>query len=219
MKTLAEEGTTCCPPRTEASQAEARRDWETQHEAEEKAREEEFNAAQEREAEAERRAVSKIRIDQLLESLRTAGYGARLSLLHSIRLFTVLGLVDTLIEKKATEQIGNGWKPTVWTRVVNNVQAEDPDAHPPKNKVVSVPDGTTTLPTPPNTLQASYDTLFGQVHGREYARCFRAPCPFYDKLDKIYDSMINKATGENVLQLGTKKKRKRKSKANENAAF
>ncbi|KAJ7691698.1 hypothetical protein B0H14DRAFT_2651942 [Mycena olivaceomarginata] len=60
------------------------------------------------------------------------------------------------------------------------------------------------------------DTLFGQVHG---TRCFRAPCPFYDKLDKIYHGMIDKATGENVLQLGTKKKHKRKSKANESAAF
>jgi hypothetical protein len=62
-------------PVTEATQAEAQRVWQEQHQAEAAARAE-FTAAREREAEAERRATSKIRVGQVLQAVKAAGYGS-----------------------------------------------------------------------------------------------------------------------------------------------
>ncbi|KAJ6450811.1 hypothetical protein C8R45DRAFT_1127537 [Mycena sanguinolenta] len=146
-------------------------------------------------------------------------------------------LLDTLIEMKATHQSGNGWKPTVWTDVVKNVQAAAPDTQPAKDKVICQNklgymketfelyvfvakfsgsgwdnDEKHATKTP------EYVADFLKVHGKDYARCFKSPCPYYDKLDLIYDGMINKATGENIVHLGQKTKRKRRPKADENVA-
>ncbi|KAJ6456677.1 hypothetical protein C8R45DRAFT_1034035 [Mycena sanguinolenta] len=145
-------------------------------------------------------------------------------------------LLDTLIEKKAIHQSGNGWKPTVWTDVVKNVHTAAPDTQPAKDKVVCQ----NKLGYMKETLELyvfvakfsgtgwdndekhatntpEYVADFLKVHGKDYARCFKSPCPYYDKLDLIYDGMMNKATSENVVHLGTKTKRKHKPKADENA--
>ncbi|KAJ6459860.1 hypothetical protein C8R45DRAFT_1081267 [Mycena sanguinolenta] len=144
-------------------------------------------------------------------------------------------LLDTLIKMKATHQSGNGWKPTIWTDVVKNMQAAASDTQPAKDKVVcqnklgymketfelymfvakfsgSGWDNDEKHAT--NTPEYVADFL--KVHGKDYACCFKSPCPYYDKLDSIYDGMINKATGENVVHLGQKMKRKRRPKADEN---
>ncbi|KAJ7839105.1 hypothetical protein B0H14DRAFT_3458867 [Mycena olivaceomarginata] len=41
---------------------------------------------------------------------------------------------------------------------------------------------------------------FLEAHGTKYAKskCFKTPCPYYIKLDELYDGMVNKATGEHV---------------------
>ncbi|KAJ7778872.1 hypothetical protein B0H14DRAFT_3587065 [Mycena olivaceomarginata] len=62
-------------PATEATQAEAQRVWQEQHQAEAAAHAE-FTAAREREAEAERHATSKIRVGQVLQAVKAAGYGS-----------------------------------------------------------------------------------------------------------------------------------------------
>ncbi|KAJ7803242.1 hypothetical protein B0H14DRAFT_2613611 [Mycena olivaceomarginata] len=62
-------------PVTEATQAEAQRVWQEQHQAEAAARAK-FTAAREREAEAERRATSKIRVGHVLQAVKAAGYGS-----------------------------------------------------------------------------------------------------------------------------------------------
>ncbi|KAJ7745262.1 hypothetical protein B0H14DRAFT_2637180 [Mycena olivaceomarginata] len=61
-------------PVTEATQAEAQRVWQEQHQAEAAARAE-FTAAREREAEAERRATSKICVGHVLQAVKATGYG------------------------------------------------------------------------------------------------------------------------------------------------
>ncbi|KAJ7713353.1 hypothetical protein B0H14DRAFT_2644838 [Mycena olivaceomarginata] len=37
------------------------------------------------------------------------------------------------------------------------------------------------------------------THGKDYARCFKNPCPFYSELNKLYDNLRNGATGEHVV--------------------
>jgi hypothetical protein len=37
----------------------------------------------------------------------------------------------------------------------------------------------------------------------------RTPCPYYAKLDELYDGMVNKATGEHVVHLDNQPKKKR----------
>ncbi|KAJ7809227.1 hypothetical protein B0H14DRAFT_2608207 [Mycena olivaceomarginata] len=70
-------------PVTEATQAEAQRVWQEQHQAEAAARAE-FTAAREREAEAERRATSKIRVGHVLQAVKAAGYGSLYGLLDDL---------------------------------------------------------------------------------------------------------------------------------------
>ena len=45
-------------------------------------------------------------------------------------------MLDKLLELKSDGQSGNGWKPAVWTAVVDAVQAADPDATPVKDKQI-----------------------------------------------------------------------------------
>lgn len=52
-----------------------------------------------------------------------------------------------------------------------------------------------------------YLTHQAQMHGDQYKRCFKKPCPYYDKLDELYDGAKNRATGEHTLLLGKKKKK------------
>ncbi|KAJ7753039.1 hypothetical protein B0H14DRAFT_2980066, partial [Mycena olivaceomarginata] len=52
---------------------------------------------------------------------------------------------------------------------------------------------------------------FLEAHGTKYAKCFKTPCPYYIKLDELYDGMVTKQTGEHVVHLG-KPKKKRKTK-------
>ncbi|KAF8129411.1 hypothetical protein K438DRAFT_876688 [Mycena galopus ATCC 62051] len=46
----------------------------------------------------------------------------------------ILAMLNTLIGKKSSHQSGTGWKPSVWTDVVNAVQQVDPTADPVKDK-------------------------------------------------------------------------------------
>ncbi|KAJ7810641.1 hypothetical protein B0H14DRAFT_2607157 [Mycena olivaceomarginata] len=62
-------------PITEAMQAEAQRVWQERHQAEVATRAE-FTPARECEAEAERRATSKIRVGHVLQAVKAAGYGS-----------------------------------------------------------------------------------------------------------------------------------------------
>jgi hypothetical protein len=54
-----------------------------------------------------------------------------------------------------------------------------------------------------------------QAHGTKYTRCFKTPCPYYTKLDELYDDMINKATGEHVMHLGNPKKKRKTKKTSD----
>ncbi|KAJ7831345.1 hypothetical protein B0H14DRAFT_2805095 [Mycena olivaceomarginata] len=56
---------------------------------------------------------------------------------------------------------------------------------------------------------------FLEAHGTKYARCFKTPCPYYTKLDELYDGMINKATGEHVVHLGNPKKKRKTKKTSD----
>ncbi|KAJ7723122.1 hypothetical protein B0H14DRAFT_2641998 [Mycena olivaceomarginata] len=47
---------------------------------------------------------------------------------------------------------------------------------------------------------------------KNYAKCFKRPCPYYEKLSIIYHGMKNKATGEHVVHLASKKTRKSRKK-------
>ncbi|KAJ7791982.1 hypothetical protein B0H14DRAFT_3499888 [Mycena olivaceomarginata] len=49
-----------------------------------------------------------------------------------------------------------------------------------------------------------YIANFIKTHGKDYAKCFKRPCPYYEKLDIIYDGMKNKANGEHVVHLASK---------------
>ncbi|KAJ7818388.1 hypothetical protein B0H14DRAFT_2601269 [Mycena olivaceomarginata] len=61
-------------------------------------------------------------------------------------------------------------------------------------------------------VPASHASNLAQAHGTKYTRYFRTPCPYYTKLDQLYDGMVNKATGEHIVHLGNPAKKKRKSK-------
>jgi hypothetical protein len=53
-----------------------------------------------------------------------------------------------------------------------------------------------------------------QANGPKYTKCFKKPCPFYTKLNELFDGLVNKATGEHVVHLGgNKRKSAKKSNA------
>ncbi|KAJ7896675.1 hypothetical protein B0H14DRAFT_3425463 [Mycena olivaceomarginata] len=142
-----------------------------------------------------------------------------------------IALIDGLIGKKSIHQSGNGWKPSVWAGVVALIAAANPDASPKKDQ--------TKCNSKINYLKETFEMYlfvkkysgigwddedhhatatdevikpFLEVHGGKYARCFKTPCPYYAKLAKRYNGMVNKATGEHVVHLGNQPKKKRKSK-------
>ncbi|KAJ7724974.1 hypothetical protein B0H14DRAFT_3620912 [Mycena olivaceomarginata] len=145
----------------------------------------------------------------------------------------VIALLDGLIDKKSTHQSGNGWKLTVWPGIVALVQAANPAADPKKDQVKCV--------SKINYLQkclgqylfvkkysgvgwddeqnhatatAEFIETFIKANGPKYKKCFKKPCPFYTRLNELFDGLVNKATGEHVVHLGgDKRKSGKKSNA------
>ncbi|KAJ7789117.1 hypothetical protein B0H14DRAFT_3503405 [Mycena olivaceomarginata] len=135
----------------------------------------------------------------------------------------VVAFLDGLIDKKTTHQSGNGWKPTVWPEIVALVQAANPTADPKKDQVKS---SEKPGPVPfrqevgwddeenDATATAEFIETFIKANGPKYTKCFKKPCPFYTKLNEIFDGLVNKATGEHVVHLsGDKRKLGKKSNA------
>ncbi|KAJ7743673.1 hypothetical protein B0H14DRAFT_3514846 [Mycena olivaceomarginata] len=135
----------------------------------------------------------------------------------------VVAFLDGLIDKKTTHQSGNGWKPTVWPEIVSLVQAANPTADPKKDQVKS---SEKPGPVPfrqevgwddeenDATATAEFIETFIKANGPKYTKCFKKPCPFYTKLNEIFDGLVNKATGEHVVHLsGDKRKLGKKSNA------
>ncbi|KAJ7816566.1 hypothetical protein B0H14DRAFT_3148567 [Mycena olivaceomarginata] len=137
----------------------------------------------------------------------------------------VIALLDGLIDKKSTHQSGNGWKSTVWPGIVALVQAANPAADPKKYQAKCV--------SKSNYLQkclgqylfvkkysgvgwddeqnhatatAEFIEKFIKANGPKYTKCFKKPCPFYTKLNELFDGLVNKATGEHVVHLGGDKR-------------
>ncbi|KAJ7193234.1 hypothetical protein GGX14DRAFT_405672 [Mycena pura] len=132
-------------------------------------------------------------------------------------------LLDALLDKKLTHQSGNGWKPSVWTDVISAVNAVDPASQKTSTQIqnklkhlkgvyedyqyVLGHTGTGWNDEAKHaTNTAEYVEDFIRTHGDQYKRCFAKPCPYYDKLDELYDGAKSRATGEHVLLLGKKKK-------------
>ncbi|KAF8156497.1 hypothetical protein K438DRAFT_350478 [Mycena galopus ATCC 62051] len=136
-------------------------------------------------------------------------------------------MLNTLIGKKSSHQSGTGWKPSVWTDVVDAVQQVDPTTDPMKDKakVISKLNDVKDIFTlylfvekfsgmgwddeekhAINTPE--YVQAFLVTHGKTYTRCFKKPCPFYTQLDELYDGLTNRATGEHVIHFSQKSKHK-----------
>ncbi|KAJ6525124.1 hypothetical protein B0H19DRAFT_1199132 [Mycena capillaripes] len=115
-----------------------------------------------------------------------------------------LALLNGLIDKKTGSQSGNGWKPTVWPGLVDILQATfalylfcekySGSGWDDEKKMCIATD--------------DYIMDFIEKQGKKYACCFKKACPFYKQLDEIFDGLANRATGENVVHLGSKKKRR-----------
>ncbi|KAJ7158177.1 hypothetical protein C8R46DRAFT_1039775 [Mycena filopes] len=146
----------------------------------------------------------------------------------------VMAMLDELAELKTIRGMmsGNGFKPQVWPKVVPKVQNANPDVDQKKTKTqcmnklnylkkifvhyvfVRKFSGTGWNDKDHHaTNTEEYIEGFLTTHGKEYARCFTTPCPYWTQLDSLFDGLNNRATGENVTHLGTasKKSRKRKS--------
>ncbi|KAJ7232268.1 hypothetical protein C8J57DRAFT_1383955 [Mycena rebaudengoi] len=141
----------------------------------------------------------------------------------------VNAMLDALIDRKASHQSGNGWKPAVWADVVAAVQASNPEAKPTKDQVkvltklnylkeafelyvfVEKYSGSGWDPDEKHACATDeYIESFVKSHGSKYAKCFKKPCPFYTQLDSLYSGGKNKANGEHVVHF--KKSRTRKGK-------
>ncbi|KAJ7234724.1 hypothetical protein C8J57DRAFT_156073 [Mycena rebaudengoi] len=143
----------------------------------------------------------------------------------------ITAMLDELAALKAKYMSGNGFKPQVWAKVVPKVIAANPDKATQKDKAqcmsklsylkkifviyvfVRKYSGTGWNDEDKHaTNTKDYIEEFTKTHGKDYARCFTTPCPYWTQLDALYDGMVNKATGENVVHLPAKKRRSRKSK-------
>ncbi|KAJ7715345.1 hypothetical protein B0H16DRAFT_1477500 [Mycena metata] len=143
----------------------------------------------------------------------------------------VNAMLDELAANKDTHMSGNGFKPAVWGKVVPKVVDANPDPAMKKNKTqcmgkLNYLKSTFTLyifvrkysgtgwdeDEHHATNTKEYIEDFTKTHGKEYARCFTTPCPYWTKLNTLFDGMINKATGKNVVHLPTKRRRSRKVK-------
>ncbi|KAF8209260.1 hypothetical protein K438DRAFT_1960991 [Mycena galopus ATCC 62051] len=56
------------------------------------------------------------------------------------------------------------------------------------------------------TAEADFVATFTEAHGTKYLKCFKKPCPFYDRLAQLFGG--NKATGAHILHLVKSKKTK-----------
>ncbi|KAJ7051507.1 hypothetical protein C8F01DRAFT_1174767, partial [Mycena amicta] len=125
-------------------------------------------------------------------------------------------LLACLLENKAMQQTGNGWKPTVWLMVVAAVNLVR-DQSIPEHSSTQCQNRNSYLKTnfEAYCLIAGYsgtgwdDTLKHCTAGEDfqatffaYQKCFMTPCPFYKELNKVYDGAKNKATGDNVVTGG-----------------
>ncbi|KAF8177086.1 hypothetical protein K438DRAFT_1845913 [Mycena galopus ATCC 62051] len=61
------------------------------------------------------------------------------------------------------------------------------------------------------TAEADFIATFTEAHGSKYAKCFKKPCPFYDRLAQLFGR--NKATGAHILHLVKSKKPKSSASA------
>ncbi|KAJ7846852.1 hypothetical protein B0H14DRAFT_2583895 [Mycena olivaceomarginata] len=145
----------------------------------------------------------------------------------------VIALLNGLISKKSTHQSGNGWKPTVWPEIVALVQAANPAADPKKDQVKCISKinylqkclgqylfvkkySGVGWDDEDNHATATVEFIetFIKANGPKYTKCFKKPCPFYTKLNELFDGLVNKATGEHVVHLGgNKRKSAKKSNA------
>ncbi|KAJ7477713.1 hypothetical protein FB451DRAFT_1243045 [Mycena latifolia] len=142
----------------------------------------------------------------------------------------VLAMLNKLIELKESHQSGNGWKPSVWTPVIDAIQAANPTAEPKKDqkKVKSKLDylkstfedylcvkkfSGTGWDNEEKRATGTTDYIEGFVatHGQKYEKCFEKACPYYMELDTLYDGMKNRATGDNVVSFGRKSSKKNKT--------
>ncbi|KAJ6613724.1 hypothetical protein B0H10DRAFT_2436313 [Mycena sp. CBHHK59/15] len=146
----------------------------------------------------------------------------------------VLVVLNGLLKKKDSHQCGNGWKPTVWPEIVSAVQAVNLEVKPAKDQVKIVSKlnylkeifelylfvekfSSTGWDDEANhaTNTEEYIKDFIAAHGKKYAPCFKKACPFYAKLNELYDGLTNHTMGENVVHFT--KKRKPCTKAMETA--
>ncbi|KAJ7747168.1 hypothetical protein DFH07DRAFT_961136 [Mycena maculata] len=140
----------------------------------------------------------------------------------------VVAMLNTLAEHKNSHQSGNGWKSSVWTPVIHAIHKANPAADPRKDQkkakskleylkstfetyvFVAKFSGTGWDDTEKHaTGTQEYIDGFVATHGSQYKKCFETSCPYYTMLDSLYDRMINRATGDNVLTFGRKKSSKK----------
>ncbi|KAJ7214888.1 hypothetical protein GGX14DRAFT_609652 [Mycena pura] len=143
----------------------------------------------------------------------------------------VRAMLSTLSDNKASCQSGNGWKSTVWPAVVKAIHAANPTVGPKtvqqaKDKLKYHKDiyedyvfvrkfsGHGWDDTENHaTATEQHIADFILEYGKQYNRCFKKPCPFYDRLDELYDGGKNRATGEAILHLGAPNPKAKMSKA------
>ncbi|KAJ7678829.1 hypothetical protein B0H14DRAFT_2655706 [Mycena olivaceomarginata] len=142
----------------------------------------------------------------------------------------VIALLNTLLEKKSSHQSGNGWKPSVWPDVVKAVQLVNPNAMPAKDQTklksiltlylfVEKFSGTGWDEEEKHAVNTTeYIKEFLATHGKDYARCFKKPCPFYSELNELYDGLKNRATGEHVVHFPRKSRSRTSGVENNNPA-
>ncbi|KAJ7785108.1 hypothetical protein DFH07DRAFT_763721 [Mycena maculata] len=132
--------------------------------------------------------------------------------------------LSSLLEKKASHQSGNGWKPSVWPDIVKAMAAANPGTEPQKDMTVKskleymrlgpayifVAKFSGTGWDAEDNTQQIYIKDFIPTHGKKYAQCFKIPCPYYIELDTLFDGMKNHATGEHVIHLGCKQSKQLK---------
>ncbi|KAJ7731926.1 hypothetical protein DFH07DRAFT_968592 [Mycena maculata] len=67
------------------------------------------------------------------------------------------------------------------------------------------------------TNTEEYIKDFQATHGKKYERCFKTPCPYYSKLNTLFDGMKNRATGEHIVHLGPRKQSGKQSRSRDDS--
>ncbi|KAJ7080904.1 hypothetical protein B0H15DRAFT_803831 [Mycena belliarum] len=139
----------------------------------------------------------------------------------------VRAMLTELEAKKHTHMSGNGFKPQVWATVVIKVNEASPEGTQKKDKgkcmnklsylkkifdLYLYVQKTSGEGWDDEKKQATNTeegiTNFVKTYGDQYARCYKSSCPYYMELDTLYRGLINKATGDNVLHLQKRKKKR-----------